>query len=101
MTKRIGLFFLLICSIQIAKAQNQQFVYDNKVYLPQIKTVQCYNAKKEQSIPVITLKSNDQLIFSFDDLDGGSKIYWYTVEHCTSDWKSSRISTIDYLESIS
>ncbi|WEK20379.1 MAG: DUF5103 domain-containing protein [Candidatus Pedobacter colombiensis] len=101
MIKRIGLFFLLICSIQTAEAQNQQFVYDNKVYLPQIKTVQCYNAKKEQSIPVITLKSNEQLAFSFDDLNGGSKIYWYTVEHCTSDWKSSRLSPIDYLDGIS
>lgn len=101
MIKRIGLFFLLICSIQIAKAQNQQFVYDNKVYLPQIKTVQCYNTKKEQSIPIITLKSNEQLTFSFDDLNGSSKIYWYTVEHCTSDWKSSRLSPIDYLDGIS
>lgn len=101
MIKRIGLFFLLVCSIQIAKAQNQQFVYDNKVYLPQIKTVQCYNTKKEQSIPIITLKSNEQLTFSFDDLNGSSKIYWYTVEHCTSDWKSSRLSPIDYLDGIS
>ncbi|WP_316815806.1 DUF5103 domain-containing protein [Pedobacter nyackensis] len=101
MIKRIGLFFLLVLSIQLAGAQTQQFVYDNKVYLPQIKTVQCYNTKKEQSIPIITLKSSEQLLFSFDDLNGGSKIYWYTVEHCTSDWKPSRLSPIDYLEGIS
>lgn len=101
MIKQIKLFLLLLCSTQIAWAQNQQFVYDNKVYLPQIKTVQCYNAKKEQSIPVITLKSNEQLIFSFDDMNGGSKIYWYTIEHCTSDWKSSRLSPIDYLDGLS
>lgn len=101
MIKQIGLFFLLIVSMQFARAQNRQFVYDNKVYLPNIKTVQCYNAKKEQSLPVITLKSNEQLVFSFDDLNGGSKIYWYTVEHCTSDWQSSRITPIDYLDGIS
>lgn len=100
MIKRIGLFFLLLFSIQLAQAQDRQFVYDNKVYLPQIKTLQCYNTKKEQSIPVITLKSNEQLLFSFDDLNGGSKIYWYTIEHCTSDWKSSRLSPLDYLEGI-
>lgn len=100
MIKRIGLFFLLVVYIQIAGAQTGQFVYDNKVYLPQIKTVQCYNTKKEQSIPIVTLKSNEQLRFSFDDLNGSSKIYWYTVEHCTSDWKPSRISPIDYLDGI-
>lgn len=101
MIKGIGLFFLLVFSIQFAGAQNRQFVYDNKVYLPAIKTVQCYNTKKEQSIPIVTLKSSEQLLFSFDDLNGGSKIYWYTVEHCTSDWKPSRLSPIDYLEGIS
>ncbi|WP_285057103.1 DUF5103 domain-containing protein [Pedobacter ginsengisoli] len=98
---KAGYILLLCFSVQIAVAQNQQFVYDNKVYQPNIKTVQCYNAQKEQSIPVITLKSNEQLIFSFDDLNGGSKNYWYTVEHCTSDWKSSRLSILDYLESLS
>ncbi|WP_316793925.1 type IX secretion system plug protein domain-containing protein [Pedobacter frigoris] len=101
MTKIKGLFFLLFLSTQIAAAQTQQqFVYDNVVYQPQIKTVQCYNSQKEQSIPVITLKSAEQLIFSFDDLNAGSKVYWYTIEHCTSDWKSSRLSQLDYLESM-
>lgn len=100
MIKTAGLFLLLLFSIQIAVAQNQQFVYENKVYQSQIKTVQCYNSQKEQSLPVITLKSSEFLVFSFDDLSAGSKNYWYTVEHCTSDWKSSRLSTIDYLETL-
>ncbi|EDM34311.1 hypothetical protein PBAL39_12623 [Pedobacter sp. BAL39] len=99
---RISTFFLvLLFSIQVAVSQERQFVYDNKVYLPNIKTVQCYNTQKEQSLPVLPLNSREQLLFSFDDLNGGSKIYWYTIEHCTSDWKSSRLSTLDYLEGLS
>jgi len=93
-------FLLLLLNLQIAVAQ-QQFVYENKIYQPNIKTVECYNAQKEQSIPIITLNSNEQLIFSFDDLNGGSKIYWYAIEHCTSDWEPSRLSTMDFLESLS
>ncbi len=101
MIKKIGLLLIVLIQLQIAAAQTQQqFVYDNKVYQPRIRTVQCYSSQKEQSMPVITLKSNDQLLFSFDDLNGGSKIYWYTIEHCTSDWKSSRLSQLDYLESL-
>lgn len=100
MIKLSGLLFLLLFSIQIAEAQNQQFVYDNKVYRPEIRTVQCYNTQKEQSLPVITLNSGEQLLFSFDNLEGGSKVYSYTVEHCTSDWKPSRISPLDYLDGI-
>jgi hypothetical protein len=98
--KYCGFFLLLLLNIQIAVAQ-QQFVYDNKIYQPNIKTVECFNAQKEQSIPIITLNSNEQLIFSFDDLNGGSKIYWYAIEHCTSDWKPSRLSTMDYMEGLS
>ncbi|MET1054016.1 MAG: DUF5103 domain-containing protein [Pedobacter sp.] len=97
MIKQGVLLFLSLFILQIAAAQ-QQFVYDNKVYNTQIKTVQCYNSQKEQSIPVITLGSSEQLLFSFDDLRGGSKNYWYTVEHCTYDWKSSGISALDYLQ---
>lgn len=91
------LLFLWSYTTQIAAAQ-QQFVFDNQVYSKQIKSVQCYNAQKEQSLPVITLGSSDKLLFSFDDLRGGSKNYWYTIEHCTSDWKSSGLSPLDYLE---
>ena len=99
MMKVLGGLLLFVLSIQISHAQ-QQFIYDNNVYQTNIKTVQCYNAKKEQSMPVILLKSAEQLKFSFDDLSGGSKNYWYTVEHCTSDWKSSRLSALDYLDGL-
>ena len=97
MIKQGVLLFLCLLNLQIARAQ-QQFVYDNQVYNTQIKTVQCYNTQKEQSLPVITLGSAEQLLFSFDDLRGGSKDFWYTVEHCTYDWKPSGISILDYLD---
>jgi hypothetical protein len=99
MIKTNGLLFFLLTCMQFAFAQQSTLVYDNHIYLPQIKTVQCYNAQKEQSVPVIALKSGEQLLFSFDDLNGGSKNYWYAIEHCTSDWQPSRISTLDYVES--
>ncbi|MES2419327.1 MAG: DUF5103 domain-containing protein [Bacteroidota bacterium] len=79
-------------------AQNQDFVYDNKIYQPYIKTVECYNTNKEQSTPIITLRSKETITFAFDDLNGGNRTYNYTIEHCTSDWKPSRINSIDYLE---
>lgn len=101
MIRVLLLIQMALLSAQIAGAQNQQFVYENKIYQSNIRTVQCFNAQKEQSVPVIALKSAEQLVFSFDDLNGSSKIYWYTVEHCTSDWKSSRLSPLDYLEGLS
>jgi hypothetical protein len=100
MIKTGRIFFLMMFLFEIAVAQQSQFVYENKVYQNQIKTVQCYNSNKEQSLPLIALNSSEQLNFSFDDLNGGSKNYWYTVEHCTFDWKSSKLSPLNYLEGI-
>lgn len=94
MIKKGLLLFLGMTVMQAVKAQQ----FDNKVYDPHIRTVQCYNSQKEQSFPVLTLGSSERLSFSFDDLSGGSKNYWYTLEHCTYDWKSSGLSPLDYLE---
>lgn len=96
------LFSILILISTLTFAQTAtKFSYENKIYLPNIKTALCYNSSKEQSLPVMMLNSNENLIFSFDDLLGGTKNYWYTVELCTSDWQASNISSIDYLESFS
>ncbi len=100
MKKLAGLLLLITTGIQLGMAQTP-FTAENKIYRPEIKTVLCYNEQKEQSIPVINLKSAERLIFSFDDLEGGSKNYWYTIEHHTNDWKPSNLSPIDYLESFS
>lgn len=93
---------LLVCLFSFlyltsAKAQGE---YQNKVYKAYIKTVECYNSSKEQSVPIITLKTNETLTFGFDDLRGGQKNYTYVVEHCTWDWKSSKLNVLDYIEGV-
>jgi hypothetical protein len=99
MPKQWRLLILMVFYSAPAFAQQSAFVNDNRVYQPQIKTVQAYNTQKEQSLPVITLQSTEQLLFTFDDLEGGTKSYAYVVEHCTADWKPSGLSTLDYVTS--
>jgi hypothetical protein len=99
MVKLGRLLFLLITCTQMAFAQQRTTVEENVTFTPHIRTVQCYNSQKEQSLPVITLKSGERLLFSFDDLQGGSRNYWYSIIHCSADWKPSGISTVDYVES--
>ncbi|GAA3979707.1 hypothetical protein GCM10022246_34660 [Pedobacter ginsengiterrae] len=92
---------LFIFPILTFDQNDKAFTNENKVYLPNIKTVLCFNSNKEQSIPVIMLNSTETITFSFDDLLAGTKNYWYTVEHCTSDWQTSKITSIDYLDGFS
>lgn len=89
------LFLFLLLSN--AKAQSP---YQNKVFKEYIKTVECYNSSKEQSLPVINLKTAETITFAFDDLSGGQKSYNYTIEHCTWDWKPSQLNILDYLDGV-
>lgn len=93
---------LLICLFFAFNSANSvaQGDYQNKIYKDYIKTVELYNSSKEQSFPIINLKSAETLTFSFDDLQGGQKDYYYTVEHCTWDWKSSQLNTLDYIDGV-
>jgi hypothetical protein len=107
MKYKISILFILIsvCCFaqrrQAAKSIPQEIRYTDYVYLPQIKTVEFYNRAKEGSVPVITLGSENELLLAFDDLRPDGHNFSYTIEHCDSEWKSSRLSPIDYLESFS
>lgn len=73
-------------------------IFDNTVYIPEIKTIEFYNNHKEQSMPVLNLGSTDRLILKFDDLRTGSKNIYYTFTHCNGDWQPSNITPLDFLE---
>ncbi len=73
--------------------------FENFVYIPEIRTVEFYNRSREQSIPVYTLGSTETLLLGFDDLRGGTRNISYSVEHCDAEWKSSRLSPIDFIDS--
>lgn len=79
-----------------ASAQEEVFV--DRVFHSAIRSVEFHNAAKEQSLPLITLNSSDELSLRFDDLRQGGRSYAYTIEHCDMNWKSSGLSPIDYLE---
>lgn len=72
--------------------------YENRVYVPEIRTVQFYNTSEEQSLPLFELGSGGELLLSFDDLRGDFRDFYYTVEHCTAEWQPSGIPQIQYLK---
>jgi hypothetical protein len=94
---KVRLFLLLL--FIAAATHAQQIVYDNHVYQPFIKSVELYNTSKEQSFPIINLRSTDALLLQFDDLRGGTKYYNYTIEQCDADWNPSQLSPSEYLQS--
>jgi len=69
------------------------------IYKDNIKTVLVYKEGSEMEQPVLLLNSDEQLVFSFDDLDADYKKYEYTIIHCDSDWNKSDLMPNEYLES--
>jgi len=70
----------------------------DKVYRSQIKSVQLHPLEAPISPPYIDLYNQAPLRLSFDDLDADFKNYYYTIIHCTADWRESDLFTSDYID---
>lgn len=71
---------------------------ENKIFHQNIKTVRLFPTTNEVGIPVIALGSNEQLLFTFDDLGSDSKTYYYQLVHCDQNWEPSMQETYEYVD---
>lgn len=85
--------------VRPAETPQNELRYENYVYIPEIRSVEFYNRTKEQSFPIYVLGGTDELLLAFDDLRGGSRNISFALEHCNSEWQSSRLSPIDFIQS--
>ena len=91
-------WFQIIVLVFITNGVFAQSPYETNVYHPEIKSVEFYNTAKQASFPIITLGSTEKLLLSFDNLQGGSQVYYYTIEHCDANWNSSNLAPAEYLQ---
>jgi hypothetical protein len=102
------MFFSILSEIKVnaqkgrRTSQNQatqvDFLYEDRIYIANLQTVQMFKEGWELSYPIMNLNSNERLILSFDDLDAGVKNYSYTIIHCDADWKPSGLFQAEYLD---
>jgi hypothetical protein len=85
----ISIFLLISANII---AQTPDSIYTNN-----IKTVMLYRAGNQLSLPIINLNSNEQVELHFDDMDGDTKYYYYSLQLCNSDWQVENLSPFDYI----
>lgn len=92
-----GLLFLLP---QFSFSQSL-IQYTNKIYNGNIRTFQITVPPLYTSNPVIILGGQNYFRFSFDDLEGGNKNYYYTVELCNADWSHADVDPFEYIDGFS
>lgn len=74
----------------------------NEVQPPNnIKSLQIFNPQSNDNTPIIRLKSDEYLLFLFDDVNAGYQRYQYAIEHRNADWSESGIFQSEYLDGIS
>lgn len=79
---------------------SKELVFQNKVYEPEIKSVQLYSAKKEigsQLLPAVTQLHQNDLILEFDDLRYDYNSYYARIIHCQYDWTASTLRDLDFM----
>jgi len=89
---RYTLPILFFVNVFTAKSQ------DHTIYKPYINTLQLYQYGNQQGLPVYSLNSSDQLLLSFDDMEGSLKNYYYSYVLCDYNWQPVNLSPFDYLK---
>ncbi len=76
------------------------FRYEDHVYMKGINTVLLHRAGWPLSDALIELNNNEQLLLSFDDLNGFMRDFAYTVIYCDKDWTLSELSAVEYINGL-
>jgi hypothetical protein len=97
----ILIYLTLISATYKSYGLGSELVYSNEIKKKSIHTVQIYPIGWELAVPVIELKGDNQLLFSFDEIKENIQDYSYKIIHCDKNWLPSGLSEFDYLEGFS
>jgi len=89
---------LTCLSLDLQAINRDSLDCSEKVYEKNLKTVSIHPSDWEAGYPVLDLESDNILLFSFDQLESAPEDYFYTLVHCTYDWKPSAMMFFEYAE---
>lgn len=92
MIRLVACFIAVLFSI-CSSSQNIE-----RIYKPNITTVQLTTYGNQQGFPSYNLNTGEQLFLSFDDLEGNVKSYYYTFVLCDYNWKQVDLNPFDYIK---
>ncbi|MDR1792335.1 MAG: DUF5103 domain-containing protein [Bacteroidales bacterium] len=94
-------FFVIFLSVFAIYAQNvdiQGITMENKIYQDFVLGMNVEKAGENFSLPIIDLRSGEQLVLNFDQESELPHYFKYTYIHCTYDWQPSpNLQTYQYL----
>ncbi len=94
----IVLVALLFFNSGLLAINRDSIDYSDRVYARNLKTVRLHPSDWESGYPVLNLDSDNVLLLNFDQIESGPEDYYYTVIHCTYDWKPSTLMFFEYAD---
>jgi len=94
---RLLLILFVVFFLSFSYAQ-EDFYTEDYIYVENIKSAKFYAGNNPLNYPVSNIYGNPALILSFDDIEGDSKDYYYSIIHCDRDWNISNLEETDYLD---
>jgi hypothetical protein len=76
----------------------QDTAMSNKIYRQNIKTILFYRDGWDMSPPLLLYNSDEHLKLEFDDLEGDTKNYMFTIQHCDKNWNPSDLDQFEYID---
>ncbi|HPA36654.1 MAG TPA: DUF5103 domain-containing protein [Chitinophagales bacterium] len=89
---------LFLLSLLLTATVQATTVWENKVNVSFIKTVQLFPKGLDMAMPVLTLNSPETLELHFDDISGEPRSYYYTVVQCNSNWTPTTMNVMEYVD---
>jgi len=97
---RVTLSLCLVLLVATNASSQKTLLFEDKVYEPQIKTVQLYPDRGGVQDNVYAAASSvdaSNLVLEFDDLQADRNNYYARLIHCTYDWTKSGLMDLDFL----
>ena len=91
------IFFLIIVFLGV-NSLYAQFIWQDRVYSPIVKTVKLESIDSRMLVPILNINQSEGLLLSFDELSEETHRFEYTFIHCNSDWTESSLQYSDYVE---
>ena len=92
---RIGLYILSFLLVPVLLFAERE---PDRIYMPNIRTIKFFRFGDQVSYPVMELGTSQQLELHFDDMQGGVKYFYYTLELRNADWSAVQMSYFDYVK---
>lgn len=86
----------LVVLINVITVNARDLVNYDHIYVDYIQSVTFHQTGLPLTLPIVM--GSGSLIFTFDDLNGGSVRYKYYIEHTDRNWQSSGLNPNEYLD---